>query len=362
MFVVALLSEVGATINFTVNLVPTIADRPILFANDLDEGGTAFITGRTASPGDFRSFSYSVDDGLIDLFPGLNNSVFAVNEGGQYIGNELVTNGGFLSSVGFLFDPAVGVRLLPNLGGTASANPQGLNDSGLVLASAVFPGDIRVSAYVWDSVNNVSTLIDPTRSYFSSGSDINEFGSVVGEAWMDLGPGQTVVKHAFRFTLGSTIEILPGLGGDDARAMSVNDFNVAAGWSEIDIISSSRNAVIWDEDGNLMDLGNLGGTFAYANSINNEGQVVGVSRYDSTTRSHGFIYESGQMSDLNALIDASLGIEILTADDINESGQILVRTNLGVAILTPVPVPEPSRVLLVILGLSAVMLRRFRAL
>jgi probable HAF family extracellular repeat protein len=52
----------------------------------------------------------------------------------------------------------------------------------------------------------------------------------------------------------------------------------------------------------MTDLGTLSGdTSSSASSINDNGQIVGQSQGNSTSRA--FLYENGQMYDLNSLID-----------------------------------------------------------
>jgi probable HAF family extracellular repeat protein len=72
----------------------------------------------------------------------------------------------------------------------------------------------------------------------------------------------------------------------------------------------------------MMDLGTLGGLSSVGASVNNSGQVTG----ESTTAAgdnHAFLYSNGTMQDLNDLIDPTLGITLLRAQDINEKGEIL---------------------------------------
>jgi hypothetical protein len=73
----------------------------------------------------------------------------------------------------------------------------------------------------------------------------------------------------------------------------------------------------------------------------------------STGAQHAFLYSNGQMSDLNDLIDPTLGITLADATAINDRGQIVADHYL----LTPTSaVPEPSTLALfgvALLGLGA---------
>jgi hypothetical protein len=64
---------------------------------------------------------------------------------------------------------------------------------------------------------------------------------------------------------------------------------------------------------------------------------------------HAFIYHNGAITDLNSLIDASLGWELIYATDINDRGQIVgygLVNGQGHAFLLS-PVPEPSTAIIV---------------
>src|SRR5437899_12446067 len=72
----------------------------------------------------------------------------------------------------------------------------------------------------------------------------------------------------------------------------------------------------------MTDLGALGGDDTTSAAINNLGQIVGAS----TTRvgaSHAFIWQNGAMTDLNTLLPANSGWELVMARLINDSGRIV---------------------------------------
>ena len=76
-------------------------------------------------------------------------------------------------------------------------------------------------------------------------------------------------------------------------------------------------------DGAVTDLGVLPEDFAaFATGINDRGQVVGNNFDSSFNWSHGFIWQDGVMTDLNSLIPADSNLYIISASNINDSGQI----------------------------------------
>jgi probable HAF family extracellular repeat protein len=88
-------------------------------------------------------------------------------------------------------------------------------------------------------------------------------------------------------------------------------------------------------------LGSLGSSDAWANAINNPGDIVG-----SGGNNHGFIYANGKLFDLNnwSFRDTSnnplTGWVVVSADGINDYGQIVGRASdptgtLQIVLLTP---------------------------
>jgi len=113
------------------------------------------------------------------------------------------------------------------------------------------------------------------------------------------------------------IRLLPPLPGDTvSAAMWINDGGQAVGVSGrcgntiLPGAVAGPHAVMWDRDGSVHDLGNLGGTsnpeiLAVGNAalaINNAGQVTGVSALPGSKAIHPFLWTSDKgMQDLGLL-------------------------------------------------------------
>ena len=84
-------------------------------------------------------------------------------------------------------------------------------------------------------------------------------------------------------------------------------------------------AALW-QNNTVTALGGLlpGDVATFATSINNRGQVVGsaFNSNNGASWSHGLIWQNGVMTDLNTLFPASSHLYVVSASNINDSGQI----------------------------------------
>jgi probable HAF family extracellular repeat protein len=115
------------------------------------------------------------------------------------------------------------------------------------------------------------------------------------------------------------------LGGADAFAWLVNERGQIAGGSYTNDIPNPVTGVptwhpfLW-ENGKMIDLGSLGGTYGFPLALNNRGQVVGTSNVAGDTLAHAFLWDRGTLIDLNT--STSGGIP-QTADGINDAGEVV---------------------------------------
>ncbi|HEX9059951.1 MAG TPA: X2-like carbohydrate binding domain-containing protein [Clostridia bacterium] len=84
-----------------------------------------------------------------------------------------------------------------------------------------------------------------------------------------------------------------------------------------DSASDTRHGFIW-ESGKITDLGTLGGNLSLPIAINENGQVIGVSNLPDNKTQHGFIWENGKITDLG-----TLGGDFSCVAAINEKGQVI---------------------------------------
>ena len=145
------------------------------------------------------------------------------------------------------------------------------------------------------------TVLGALPGYIASGGvdsqpySINNSGQAVGYAEAANG-----YSYAVLFSNGTVTSLGP-LG--DSLAYSINNHGQAVG---VAATASGYHATLWS-NGTVTDLGTLpGGTFSLAYSINNSGQAVGWATNASGVNDAA-VFSNGTATDLNNLINASLG-------------------------------------------------------
>jgi probable HAF family extracellular repeat protein len=211
---------------------------------------------------------------------------------------------------------------LGTLGG-AKSNAFDLTEDGRVVGQAHIPGTPLVThAFLWhdDNGNGVS---DPGEmkdlgtlpgGTFSTAQGINSAGQIAGYA----APSGNTPEHAFLYENGQ-MKDLGTLGGSDSKAYAINEKGYIAG-SSLLADGVTRHAFLYVRK-SFKDLGTLGGLTAEAFGLNDLTQVVGTS-LTSAGVAHAFLWTNGTMFDLNTLFPGT-GWVFTEAHGINAAGQIV---------------------------------------
>jgi probable HAF family extracellular repeat protein len=217
-------------------------------------------------------------------------------------------------------------RSLGTLGGTDSYGSF-INDRGQIAGSAQtsdVPDSITgcppFDPFVWQ--NGKMTDINPGNfggaqgdiNFLSNAGHAVGFGTLAGE----------LSFHAFMWKGGTLTDLSTtgNLGGGVDIAFNVSERGHVVGLSTTP--AGAFLAVLW-RDGTFTNLGSLtaeGDDNSEPFRINSRDQVVGASVSSATGAEHAFIWENGQMADLNALIPASAGLHLLSANWIDDDGVI----------------------------------------
>ena len=208
---------------------------------------------------------------------------------------------------------------LPTLGGN-NGSASDINNRGQIAGFAETavpdsgcPPSPTVSPVLWEEgkAQPLPTVgSDPDGVAFA----INDQGQAVGYSGTC-----TSAIHAVLWTSGTAFP-LPDLG-TGAFAQGINDQGQIVG-TVGSPDGTTQYAALW-QNGAITNLGTLPGDFAaLATGINNLGQVVGSTLDSGFNWSHGFIWQDGVMTDLNTLFPASSNLYTTMANKINERGQI----------------------------------------
>jgi probable HAF family extracellular repeat protein len=171
----------------------------------------------------------------------------------------------------------------------------------------------------------------------SAATAINDNGEVVGISGdCDQAVGRYSARHAVLWEKDGKVILLPNLGGTSWHTpMDINPQGDVAGFSnpnepgdEVgDFIS---RAFYWPRGAaRVVDLGTLSSEFgkdpvSEAFALNSHGQVVGISFGLAQPGPRAFLWENNSLMDLNDLVPESEDV-LLSAQDINDAGQITGR-------------------------------------
>lgn len=215
--------------------------------------------------------------------------------------------------------------VLDTLGGRDSWGGD-IDDAGVVYGSSSTPGpapnisgEFQAFVFKGGQYENVGAKMG-TRSSHTIAS--NSVGQIAGIHTANNRAGIFLYD-----TRDGTFTLFP-IGGLSGR---LNDLGHIVGGLSGNDDGSGRAFLL--AGGVVKDLGTLLPSHRYsrAMSINNAGQIVGISSQSFFTRSdeRAFLYEDGLMRDLNALIPAGSGWVLKEATDINGGGQIVGRGTLN---------------------------------
>jgi len=238
------------------------------------------------------------------------------------------------SCQGFRWEDGV-MTALPTLGGFNSY-ATGANNLGEIVGwaentvhdpSCVPPRQVlQFRAVMWDRNNNPHELPPlPGKGSTSAATAINDVGQAVGiSGTCFVAVGSFSAAHAVIWVDGVPSEI-PNFGGVAWNTpTAINNQGLVAGFSDFPGDGSGApnfHAFLWTGSGPLIDLKTLGSDpFSAAFGLNEKGQVVGQS-LDADFNSRAFLWQNGQIIDLNALaLDGSPFL--VFANDINDRGEI----------------------------------------
>ena len=279
-------------------LITAFGANPHVFHAFVSNGGPRVDLG--ALPGaNSSSASFITDNGLVagqslngttDPITGWPEESAVVWSNGQIIN---LGSGGGESAAG-------GVNSRGQVAGFITNNiPDPFSIIYYVIGGGVSNGT-QTRGFIWDQKNgrqDLGTL---------GGSDtfatlINELGQVAGSSYTNDIPNQTTgfpTAHVFIWENGKMIDT-GSLGGTNALPDALNNKGEVVGFSNL-AGDTEAHAFLW-RDGNLIDVGTLGGTYGEATTINEAGDVAGIATTAGDTALHAFFWKQGVITDLGPL-------------------------------------------------------------
>lgn len=278
--------------------------------------------------GNLRAFLWTKQSGMQDLgtLGGADSQAYAVNEAGVVVGVSATAAGEYHA---FLWE-AGQMRDLGTVSGNWSA-ARDVNDQREVIGLC---RDAKGNdhLFLWSETEGMRTL-DGVFWHESEGRAINDAGVAAGSV---LGKGvgyenmripmvwenqQARYIETAKFTFGkaTAINLAGQVVGNMARKPEPHQ----------------ERAFLWDAKGGTIVMGTFGGARSYAEDINLAGDVVG-SAIDTKDQFRGFVWQDGEMLDLNGLLTNPTFCKISDAIAINDRGAIVAegwRENRMMAVL-----------------------------
>jgi len=263
----------------------------------------------------FVSHAFSWQDGhLTDLgaLPGNNSSaVFDINSSG--IGAGWSETGAIDPVLSYPASHAVrfehgAVQDLGTLPGGTESFAFAINDNGQIagignngvpdqfLGPAFFKWSTQVRSFIWQNgaLHDLGTLGGPDTVM----AWLNAKGQVAGDSYTNDTPNAATgvpTMHPFLWQNGQMHD-LGSLGGTASATFWLNDNGEVVGQGNL-VGDHTYHPFLWDGT-QLRDLGTLGGAYGSAGHINDEGDVTGWATTPGDTIAHTFLWKNGTMTDL----------------------------------------------------------------
>src|SRR5215470_11444708 len=225
------------------------------------------------------------------------------NDGLCLITHAFRWDNGTLTDLGALPGVNSSAAIAINAGGWVLGESQ----NGLIEPVTGFP---QQRAVVWKDTQLIELGTLGVNAVFPQ--TLNSVGQVVGNAPNTVPDpfslfGLPTQIRAFLWQNG-LIEDLGTLGGPDAFPFSINERGEIAGMSYTNATPNATTGMPtlepfqW-ENGKMISLGTLGGTVGSPGAqgsimINNRGQIIGTSDLVGDQAAHGFVWQNGVMTDL----------------------------------------------------------------
>jgi probable HAF family extracellular repeat protein len=287
-------------------------------AFDLNDSTQVVGYSRTET---LRSRAFLWDDGQMANLGVVNADDFQsaatdVNGLGHAVGTSTLKNG-FARAALFRNGSAIGLTPeLPPYEGTSFASA--INDHGHIVGAIDDDDSFAYEGILF--ANGTRTNLGGLGGGSTRPADINNAGQIVGASSTPAGLG-----HAFLWQNGVMTDLGVLEGDQDSGASAINADGVIVGTSgRLDMDSAVTYTPFIYENGEMRAIV-VQSSEAYATDINDAGVVVGIMRTSGASSSpyHAWIYADGVLTNLNSLIPSGSGLHLAYANAINNNGEIV---------------------------------------
>ena len=248
----------------------------------------------------------------------------AINDGNDVAGSGGPTGSGKVQA--FLWEQATGTMFLGTLGGVLS-EAYGINANRDIVGMAYTAENLQ-HAFLWTESGGMQDLTpDLTSPGGATATAINSSGEVIGYYY----PNGASNIVGFIWTEANGMQTF---GNPGTMPLAVSDDGTIVGQ---ELTSSGfRHAFSRTPEGDMVDLGTLGGDESTALTINNKGWIAGTSLTSAGDGVvHGFLWTSSAgMQDLTSLSTLGTGQQPYSMS-VNDYGDIAVTTRQEGKVLAP---------------------------
>jgi probable HAF family extracellular repeat protein len=228
-----------------------------------------------------------------------------------------------------------GSIFLPAVGGLQNGAAYDANTSGQICGTLYNDLVGNQIAVVWSGDYSSGIQLVHGAGVGGAAFAINEAGWVAGAIEQAAGSFPIAARWENHAQPAILLGVLPGADVSEVRC--INTHGDTAGRSSFPTFTSEAMLHIRATN-TLVPLGTLGGPWSEARGVNDAQQVVGM--VNVAGQAHGFLWEQGQMHDLNSLIVSSSEpfVYVTGAVAIDNVGRIAVE------VLVPTPIGPVSRI------------------
>jgi probable HAF family extracellular repeat protein len=298
-------------------------------------------------------FANAIESGRSAAFGIVGNTAVGFSKKNAQVGVDSEGNA-IISEVDFgvYFDiDSLTINEIPqfNTEAATDTNAVAINESQLIVGTTkVDPPDDTNSAgeplalfyergYIYDINTQEYLIIEPIQptqlNQFVVMRDINDNGLAVGISSVLVNERNELNILLVNASAPTSVEAVNIFGGQANYAWAINNSGFVVGKATLEG-SLTEQAFLYDSETKVVtELGYLNESFkaSEAIDINESNQIVGRSRFqNSPAVFHAFLYENGEMKDLNKLIACDSGWVLNEARGINDApgGAVIVGSGI----------------------------------